>query len=94
VKHSRPYGDVNQIHSIEIIINCEFLIIYKRLIMSSVLRFKGNAVKAISKLSFVNIEISGCTSDVRLLKTLKSIAGLVDSNLFVGVRLRHHVVKQ
>jgi hypothetical protein len=74
-------------------IDYEFLIIYKRLIMSSVLRFGGNTVEAISKLSFVNIEISGCTGDVRLLKTLKSIAGLVDSNVFVGVRLRHHVVK-
>ena len=74
-------------------IDCEFLIICKRLVMSSIFRLEGNVVEAISKLSFVNIEISGCTGDVRLLKTLKSIAGLADSNLLVGVRLRHRVVE-
>jgi hypothetical protein len=61
--------------------------------MSSVLRFGGNTVKAISKLSFVNIEISGYTGDIRLLKMLKSITGLADPNLLVGVRFRHRVVE-
>ena len=73
--------------------DCEFLVICKRLIVSSVLRFRGNTVEAISKLSFVNIEISGCTGDIGLLKPLKSIASLADSNLLVGVRFRHRVVE-
>jgi hypothetical protein len=81
------------VYTIETMIDCEFLIIYKGLIMSFVFRFGGNAVKAISKFSFVNIEISGCTGDIRLLKMLKSIAGLADSNLLVGVRFRYRVVE-
>ena len=84
-KYLRSYGDANLIYTIEIIIDCEFLIIYKRLIISSVFKLKGNTIKAISKLSFVNIEISGYTGDIRLLKTFKSIIGLADSNLLVGV---------
>ena len=93
MKHSRPCGDASLVHTIEVMIDCEFLIICKRLIMSSILRLGGNAIEAISKLSFVNIEISACMGDIGLLKTLKSIAGLADSNLLVGVRFRHRVVE-
>jgi hypothetical protein len=47
VKYPGPCRDANLVYAIEIIIDCEFLIICKRLIMSSVLRFGGNAVEAI-----------------------------------------------
>src|SRR5437763_8355543 len=74
-KHSRPCRDANLIYIIKIMIDCMFLIICKHLIMFSILRFGGTAVKAISKLSFVNMDISDCTSDIMLVKMLKSIVG-------------------
>jgi hypothetical protein len=49
-EYSRPYKDSYLIYTIEIIIDCEFLIIYKYFVMSSVFRFRGNTIKAISKL--------------------------------------------
>src|SRR5271156_2867000 len=93
-KHSRPCGDASLVHTIEIMTDCEFLIICERLVMSSVLGLGGNAIEAISKLSFINVKISGCTRDIRLLKTLKGIAGLANSSLLISVRFSHRVVEQ
>jgi hypothetical protein len=92
-EYSRPYKDSYLIYTIEIIIDCEFLIICEYFIMSSVFRLGGNTIEAISKLFFINLKISGCTRDIRLLETLKSIVGLANSSLFISVRFGHRVVE-
>src|SRR5277367_329757 len=92
-EHLRPCKDPCLIHTIEIMTDCEFLIICECFVMSSVFRLGGNAIEAISKLSFINMKISGCTRDIRLLETLKGIVGLANSSLLISVRFGHRVVE-
>jgi hypothetical protein len=92
-EHSRPCKDPSLIHTIEIMTDCEFLVICERFVMSSVFRLGGNAIEAISKLFFINVKISGCTRDIRLLETLKGIAGLANLSLLISVRFGQRVVE-
>jgi hypothetical protein len=92
-KYSRPCKDPYLIYTIEIITDCEFLIICERFVRSSVFRLGANAIEAISKLFIINVKISGCTRDIRLLETLKSIADLANSSLLISVRFGHRVVE-